>query len=93
MLEKAVHICNATFGIIYLAEGGMLRLVAARQLPEFIKARSATPIEPAPGGVFDEAMRTKRTVHVADLAATKPYIERHPTGVREFIHGSKVATK
>jgi class 3 adenylate cyclase/putative methionine-R-sulfoxide reductase with GAF domain len=81
MLEKAVRICDAKFGILYLAEGGMLRLMAAQQVPEFIKARSATPIEPAPGGAFDEAMRTKRTVHVADLAATKPYIERHPTVV------------
>jgi GAF domain-containing protein len=81
ILEKAVRICDAKFGTLYLAEDGRFRLMAAQQVPEFIKARSATPIEPAPGGAFDEAMRTKRTVHVADLAATKPYIERHPTVV------------
>ena len=31
--------------------------------------------------MLDETIRTKRTVQVADLAATKPYIERHPVMV------------
>jgi GAF domain-containing protein len=81
MLEKAVRICDAKFGTLYFAEDGRLRLIAAQQVPEFIKARSATPREPAPGGVLDETMRTRRTVQVADLSATKPYIERHPAMV------------
>ena len=42
MLEKAVRICDAKFGNIYLAEDGRFRLMAAQQgPPEFIKARSA----------------------------------------------------
>jgi GAF domain-containing protein len=81
MLEKAVSICGAKFGTLYLAEDGRLRLIAAQQVPEFIKARGAVAIEPAPGGAFHETMRTKRTVHVVDLAATKLYLEREPTAV------------
>jgi GAF domain-containing protein len=81
MLEKAVRICDAKFGTLYFAEDGRLRLIAAQQVPEFIKARSATPREPSPGGVLDETMGKRRTVQVADLSATKPYIERHPAMV------------
>ena len=81
MLEKAVRICDAKFGTLYLAEEGRLRLVAAQQVPEYLEARGRVAFEPAPGGALDETMRTKQTVQVADLAATKPYIERHPTVV------------
>jgi GAF domain-containing protein len=83
MLEKAVRVCDAKFGTLYLAEDEGLRFVAAQQVPEYLEARSKVAFEPAPGGVLDGTMRTKRTVQVADLAATKPYIESHnPTLVQ-----------
>ena len=81
MLEKAVRICDAKFGTLYLFEDGRLRLMAAQQVPEFMGVRAAVPREAVPGGVLDETIRTKRTVQVADLAVTKPYIERHPVMV------------
>jgi GAF domain-containing protein len=80
MLERAVRICDAKFGTLYLAEGGKLRLVAAQQAPEFVEARTAA-FEPALGGAFYETMRTKQVVHVPDLAVTKLYAEREPTAV------------
>ena len=55
--------------------------MAAQQVPEFIETRAAVPREPVPGGVLDEMISTEMTVQVADLGATKPYIERHPTMV------------
>ena len=69
MLEKAVRICDAKFGTLYLREDRRLRLVAAHDVPEFFETRRGVAIEPAPGGVLDETIRTKRTVQVADLAA------------------------
>jgi len=78
MLEKAVRICDAKFGSLYLREEGRFRLVAAHDLPEFFVAREAVPFEPVPGGLLDEVMRTKRTAQIADLAATTTYLERHP---------------
>jgi two-component system, NtrC family, sensor kinase len=78
MLEKAVRICDAKFGSFYLHDEGRLRLVAAHEAPEFLEARGSGPIQPAPGGVLDVVMRTKRTVHIPDLAATRSYAERHP---------------
>ena len=78
MVEKAVRICDAKFGTLYLHEEGGLRLVAGHDVPEFLEARGSSPIQPAPGGGLDVAMRTKRTVHIPDLAATQSYAERHP---------------
>ena len=78
MLESAVRVCDAKFGTLYLHEEGGLRLVAAHEVPEFFKARGSSPIQPAPGGGLDTAMRTKRTAHLRDLAATQSYAERHP---------------
>src|SRR5262249_14848950 len=38
MLEKAVRVCGAKFGSLYLHEDGRLRLVAAHDVPEFFEA-------------------------------------------------------
>jgi GAF domain-containing protein len=78
MLGKAVRICDAKFGTLYLHEEGGFRLVAGHEVPEFIESRGSSPIQPAPGGGLDTAMRTKRTAHLPDLAATQSYAERHP---------------
>ena len=78
MVEKAVRICDAKFGTLYLREEGGLRLVAGHDVPEFLEARGSSLIQPAPGGGLDVVMRTKRTVHIPDLAATQSYAERHP---------------
>ena len=38
MLEKAVRICGAKFGTLYLHDDGRLRLVAAHDVPEFLRS-------------------------------------------------------
>ena len=81
ILEKAVRICDAKFGTLYLAEDGKLRLMAAQQAPAFVLARSGYAFDPARGGLFDLTIRSRRTVQIADLVATESYIERHPTSV------------
>ncbi len=79
MLEKAVSICDAKFGTLYLHEAGGLRLMAAHDVPqEFSEARKGGPTQPAPGGVLEGAIRTKRTVQITNLAVTQAYAERHP---------------
>jgi class 3 adenylate cyclase/putative methionine-R-sulfoxide reductase with GAF domain len=81
MLEKAVSICDAKFGTLYLAEKGRLRLAAAQQAPRFVEARAGHAFDPVPEGVFDQTIKSKQTVQIVDLAATRGYIERHPTSV------------
>jgi GAF domain-containing protein len=91
MLEKAVRICDARYGSLYLNDDGRLRLVAAHDVSEFLEARRGIAFDPAPGGGLDEAMRTKRAAQISDLAATKPYIERHP-GVVEAVELAGIRT-
>ena len=79
MLEKAVRICDAKFGTMYLCDGGKLRLIAAHNVPTaFEEVRGDGPLTPAPDGIFDKVIKTGTTVQLLDLAATKPYAERHP---------------
>ena len=78
MLEKALRICEAKFGMLYRHENGRLRLIAARDVPPMFAAAQEGPFTPAPGGMLDSVMKTGRTVHLLDLAATQAYLERHP---------------
>ena len=79
MLENATRICEAKFGTLDLYERGGLRLAAAHDVPSvFTEARGEGPFQPAPGGILDTAMRTRRTVHIHDLATTDAYAQRHP---------------
>jgi two-component system NtrC family sensor kinase len=94
MLTNAVRLCGAKFGNLFLHEGGGLRVVASHDLPPaFAEARRRSPLHPPPGTGLCEAIETKQTVHVADLAAAQPYAERHPAvveavelgGIRTFV--------
>src|SRR5262249_29535106 len=83
MLANATRICEAKFGTLYLYEGGGLRMVGSHKTPPALaKARRLGTIYPTgPGSSLGEAMRTKQTVQVADLAATRAYAERSPPTV------------
>ena len=79
MLGKAVSICDAKFGALFLREGDELRLIATHDVPPaFVETQRYTPFRPAPEGMLDAVMKTGRTVHLADLAETRSYIERDP---------------
>jgi GAF domain-containing protein len=79
MLGRAVSICDARFDMLYFREGDKLRLIAARDVPPaFTQAQGQAPFRPAPDGMLDAVMRTGRTVHLADLAQARSYIERDP---------------
>ena len=78
MLEKAVRICDATFGNVYRWDGEALHLVATRNTPPaFAEARRRSlrrrdgkrDAHPYPDA-------TKTPVHVVDAAALPGYIDR-----------------
>ena len=82
MLANAVQLCQARFGLLYLHEDGALRTVASHNVPPaFADSRKSRPIRPGPGGALGQAIRTKQTAHIADLAATPAYAERDPPAV------------
>jgi transcriptional regulator with GAF, ATPase, and Fis domain len=79
MLERAVGICDAKFGMLYLREGAGFRLAAVHNVPPmYVKVRGVDPIPPVPGGILEAIMKTGRTTHLFDLAAIKSYAEGHP---------------
>ena len=81
MLEKAVRICDATFGNIYRWDGGSLNLVAAHNTPTAFAEARRSPRHPDPKMPVGRMLSTKTAVHVVDLAADQSYVERHIPGV------------
>ena len=82
MLENATRLCEAKFGTLFLYEGDGLRMATEHNMPPaFMQTRRRGLYHPAPGGHIAEMIKTKRTVQVADLAATRPYAERNPRTV------------
>src|SRR5262249_5296583 len=83
MLANAVRLCEAKFGNLFLYERDGLRTVAAHNVPPaFAEARKrAEIIHPGDGNPLREVIRTKRTLHTADLTSTRAYAERDPAAV------------
>jgi GAF domain-containing protein len=80
MLEKAVRICDASFGNIYRWDGEALHLLATQNTPPaFAEARKGFAVRPT--SHMRRMVETKTVSHVADLAANEDYIERHPGAV------------
>jgi two-component system, NtrC family, sensor kinase len=83
MLENAVRICEAKFGILWLREGDAYRLGALHGAPPaFAEARWREPVvRPGPHTVLARIELTKQTAHIADLRTDRAYLEREPLGV------------
>jgi GAF domain-containing protein len=78
MLEKAVRICDASFGNIYRWDGQAFELTATHNTPSaFAEARRRSPvIRPKPKTLLGRLAATKALVHIIDAAAEEPYLER-----------------
>ena len=82
MLEKAVRICDATFGNIYRWDGQAFHLTAAHNTPSvFAEARRRSALQPHPLAGSGHVVATKTVLHVADLAADPAYSARIPETV------------
>jgi GAF domain-containing protein/two-component sensor histidine kinase len=83
MLESATRICEAKFGSMYLREGDAFRIVAMHNAPPaFAEARRLQPlVRPGPRTGLYRVASTKQVVHIVDLRAEQPYLEREPSSV------------
>ena len=80
MLENAVRICDAKFGNIYRWDGDALHLLAAHHTPAaLVEVRRQSALRPT--ALIRHMVATRTVAHVADLAASEDYIERHPAAV------------
>jgi PAS domain S-box-containing protein len=80
MLDKAMRLCDAAFGILLTRDGDLGRLVAQRQVPKpFLELLARTPVKLKT--VLGPNFRDGPIVHVADLAAGAPYRDGIPLAV------------
>ena len=94
MLEKAVRICDATFGNIYRWDGDALHLAATCDTPPaFAKWRGASPMKPAgPKTVPGRLLASHEVVHVTDAAAEPSYVDRSDPGAVAVVELGGVRT-
>ncbi len=74
MLESALRICEAEFGMLMLyhsGDGSFDTRVMVGAPPALVDALLHKSFTPPPGNPLDRMLRTKKTVHVIDAAAEK----------------------
>jgi two-component system, NtrC family, sensor kinase len=78
ILQNATRICSASFANLYLHDEDYVNLVASHNMPPaFANARRGRRLYPPPESMHSRVIKTKETVGVADLAATKAHIDRN----------------
>ena len=83
MLEKAVRICDVTFGNIYRWDGDALQLVATHNTPPaYAEHRKHSPFRAEHNNSVAQMITSKKVVHLLDAAANETYATRRdPTVV------------
>jgi adenylate cyclase len=78
MLEKAMRLCGAAFGSLYVLEGEHLRSVAQRGVPEAYANYRATNPPSSTGVVLAELIERKQPLHVLDMKDHERYRAGYP---------------
>ena len=82
MLEKALHLCEASFGMLHTQEGDTAQIVASRNLPApYFEYLTREPLKIGPDTLHGRAIRTRSVVHIADISTAEPYRDRVPLAV------------
>jgi two-component system NtrC family sensor kinase len=80
ILAKAVGLCHAEFGVLWLREGDHFRSVALHNIP--LSHRQSREREPlvqfGPLSGAGRAIRRKSVIHIADLMNDEGYLKRDP---------------
>jgi signal transduction histidine kinase len=82
MLEKALHLCEASFGMLHTQEGDTAHIVASRNLPApYFEYVMREPLRIGADTLHGRAIRTRSVVHIADISTAEPYRNRVPLAV------------
>ena len=73
MLEKAVNLCGASFGLLMRYDGDALHTVAHHNSPPKFVEFLAAPVHPAPGMASYRILRGEDAVTFGDIAADTSY--------------------
>jgi GAF domain-containing protein len=79
MLENAVRICEAKFGVLFRVEDGAVSAAAMFGVPQkFAEFWEQGPRRPGRGTALGRAVETRQIVHVADVKLESAYVEGEP---------------
>src|SRR5262249_5868420 len=79
MLGNATRICEAKFGALFLCEGDAFRRVSTHGVTPAIAEKLPTgPHRPSPNTALGRLVRTKQTVHIADVVNEQGFFEVPP---------------
>jgi GAF domain-containing protein/HAMP domain-containing protein len=81
VLDKAMHLCEAAFGILLTLDNEIFRTVAVRNVPEALADYMSKPLRPDPDTTLGRVVRERRTIHTEDNAEAEPYRQRAPLAV------------
>ena len=73
MLEKATHLCEASFGILWLCDGEQFRTAALHGVPPAYAEITRTPIRPLPTNPLGRMLRGERLIVSTDVSDEEPY--------------------
>src|SRR5262245_11747398 len=87
ILANATRICEAKFGMLWLADGEQFRSVALHEVPSALaEERRRSPLyHPGPATALGRVARTKQLVHIVDVAAEPAYVERPSPEARALV--------
>jgi two-component system, NtrC family, sensor kinase len=82
MLENAVRICEAKFGMMYRYDGTFFHAVAFFGVPlAYVDYLRREPIRPSLKNGLGRALQAKEPIHILDITAEQGYSEREPLRV------------
>ncbi|HSQ20503.1 MAG TPA: GAF domain-containing protein, partial [Blastocatellia bacterium] len=74
MLENATHICDASYGTMFVCEGTRFRTAAMYNLPRALAEGQGTGlIEPIPDDPLGQIAATKQKIHISDARTETAY--------------------
>jgi two-component system, NtrC family, sensor kinase len=74
MLEKAMRLCEAALGALFVSDGEVVRLARSRNVPlDFKPYLEREPPRLDAGSLLSRAMRERTVLNVADLRETSPF--------------------
>src|SRR5205807_1270053 len=82
MLDKAMHLCDAAFGVLWIVEGDSVRPVPSQDIPEaYVDFLSRERTAPGPESGIARTIREQALVHFIDTAAGEPYRRGDPFAI------------
>jgi GAF domain-containing protein len=78
MLENAVRICEARFGLMLRYDGDAYQTVAELcDVPAYVEEMKRGPLKPHPESALGCVVRTRQVAQIADITAHRLYAERN----------------